>query len=532
MKSIVCDVLLRNATIVDGSGETPYIADVGVKDGRILDIGKFNATKAGFVLDCTGLVACPGFVDIHGHSELEALRTGYMHGKLAQGVTTEVAGNCGVGVYPLGSGEAAIQTARILSRDVLGDYDGPWSWRSFGDFAGVLARRGSGTNIAFLQPHSPLRCAAMEGNPNRAATPPEIDRMVRLLEQSLDEGCVGFSSGLYYAPALFADHDELVALLSAVAGKGKFFAVHHRCEGNDVLSSLQEVLDLAKETHVRLEVSHLKAIGRKNQGKVPRMLRMIEEYRDAGVDVLFDQYPYEYGSTSLFSLLPPEYLRLTRDVLQERLRAPEDRAAMRSAMEHPDGWDSIYELCGWDDISVVSLDSAPQYEGMSFTRIAEARSQDPFDAFFDLLAQERGAAVMVDITQTEESLRMIMRHPLGCFGTDALYSGGRCHPRSWAGAVHLLGRYWRQEAVLPLEQTIRRMTYEPAKRLGLNDRGLLKTENRADIVVFDPRTIQDNATVSDPTALNTGIELVLVNGEPAYRKGSFTDELAGQVLLL
>ncbi len=526
------DYLLRKGTIVDGSGSSSFIGDVGIKGGRIVSVGNLTGGASLHEFDCAGLVVCPGFVDIHGHSELEALRTGRMYGKLAQGITTEVTGNCGVGVYPLESTPEEIATIKELTRDVLGEYDGSWDWTSFGGFADKLSRQGTGTNIAFLQSHSALRCVAIKGNPNRAATSGEIARMVELLEQSLDEGCVGFSSGLYYAPCIFADRTELAALLSATARKGKLFAVHHRCEGDDVLVSLREVLDLAKETGVRLEVSHLKVIGRKNQDKVPRMLRMIEEYRAAGVDVLFDQYPYEYGSTSLFSLLPPEYLRLNRDDLRRRLAEPSHRASMRHAMEHPDGWDSIYELCGWDDISIVSLDATTEYDGMSISDIAKKRSQEPFDAFFDLLAQESGAAVMVDVTQTEESLKLIMRHPLGCFGTDALYSGGRCHPRSWTAAVHLLDKYWRREEVLPLEKTIRRMTYEPASRLGLTDRGLVREGFQADLVVFNPHTIHDNATVLDPTAPGTGMELVMVNGVPAYQQGSFTNELSGNILIL
>ncbi|MDY4610990.1 MAG: D-aminoacylase [Sphaerochaetaceae bacterium] len=526
------DYLLRKGTVVDGSGSSSFVGDVGVKDGRIVSIGNLAGDVPAHEFDCTGLIVCPGFIDMHGHSELEALRAGHMYGKIAQGITSEVAGNCGVGVYPLGVTEQAVGTVREMTRDVLGDYDGAWNWTSFGSFVDKLAVQGIGTNMAFLQAHSALRCAVIEGNPNRAATSREVCRMVELLEQALDEGCVGFSSGLYYAPCMFADRAELLALLSATARKGKIFAVHHRCEGDDVLSSLKEVLDLARETGVRLEVSHLKAIGRKNQDEVPRMLQMIEEYRAEGVDVLFDQYPYEYGSTSLFSLLPPEYLRLSRNDLRQRLGDSEHRAAMRRAMERPDGWDSIYELCGWEDISVVSLDATEEYNGMSISDIAAKRSQEPFDAFFDILAQESGAAVMVDTTQTEESLKLIMRHPLGCFGTDALYSGDRCHPRSWAAAVHLLDKYWRQEEVLPLEQMIRRMTYEPARRLGLLDRGLVKGGFQADLVVFDPLTIHDNATVLNPTAMNAGMELVMVSGVPAYHKGSFANELSGSILVL
>ncbi len=524
------DILLKHAWVVDGSGTPGFAGDVAVRDGVIIAIGSLEHCAAREVVDCAGRMVCPGFIDMHGHSELQLLRDPAMGGKIGQGITTEVAGNCGIGVYPVPEDELRRATLVDLTRDVLGDLGSSWPWQDFAGYTRQLQGEGHGTNVVFLQSHAALRCSAMEGSPNREATPAEIALMVSLLHQSYEQGCFGFSSGLYYAPCMFASHDELVALLEETARWNRVFAVHHRCEGDDVIESLHEVLELAQATGVRLEVSHLKAIGRANQQHVPTMLRMIEQAREDGVDVLFDQYPYTYGSTSLFSLLPPSYLRMERDDLRRILQVPHERMLMRGMMEHPQGWDSIYELCGWEDISIVSLDHTHAYDGLSIAQIAASQEADPFDVFFDLLSQEPGCALMADITQSEESLRQILVHPLGCFGTDALYSGGAYHPRSFAAAVHVLSEYCRKEPLLAWETMIRKMTGEVAQRLGLHDRGQLQQGMCADIVVFDPNTICDTATLANPRSPSSGLELVLVNGKVAYRDGRCTGSLDGKVL--
>jgi len=522
--------LFTNCTILDGTGSPSWVGEVAVDEGRILALGpKLESVSTGERIDGRLRVLCPGFIDIHGHSDLEVLRRPIMLPKLNQGITTEVAGNCGQGVFPCIPGLVQ-RKLEALVRDVLGTYPLPWSWYDLSTYLAQVAQQGSGTNLLFLQAHAPLRLSAIEGNPNRPATVRELETMVALLEESYAQGALGFSSGLYYAPCLFASAEEFEALLRVTARHDRLFAVHHRCEGSDVLQSLHEVLDLAERTGVRIELSHLKVIGRKNQDKVPRMLELIEAYHSRGVRVIFDQYPYEYGSTSLASLLPPSFLKLDRPQLLEVLSSTAGRARVRAEMEVPHGWDSIFELCGWEDISIVSLDTNPQYNGLDFPTIAAVRQQDPFDSFFDLVAEEQGAALMVDITQTQQSLETIMRHPLGCFSTDALYSGSGGHPRSWQAARHLLDAYQRQKAVLPLPQQIRRMTGEPAARLGVCERGLVREGFAADLVLLDMERMIDVSSLACPNAPGGGIDLVMVNGEVAYRDGVPTGALAGKLL--
>lgn len=520
------DYFFRNATIVDGTGQPSFVGDVAIKDDMIMKVSPGGDLPSGTAFDATNLVLCPGFIDIHGHSDLEVLKNPAMDPKILQGITTEVAGNCGVGVYPLSEENLALHEQ---VQDILGQYS-PFTWKSFAEYTQVWSQKGSGTNMAFLQGHSPLRYFALGGNANRPATSAEVDVMCRMLEHSFIEGCLGFSTGLYYAPCLFAGRRELLALLRVTKQYDRLFAVHLRCEGNDVLEAIEEVLDLARLTGVRLEISHLKAIGRANQLLVPKMLALLEHARMEGIDVLFDQYPYEYGSTSLFSLLPPHYLRLKREDIQEILRSPKERSAIKEKMQDPDGWDSLYELCGWDNISVITLDSNKQYEGLTLTEIASLRAQGPFDSFFDLLMTEKGTALMTDITQSQDSLKRILSHPLMCFGTDALYAGPKTHPRSYQAAIHLLDKYWKQQNLLPLELLISKMTSVPASRLGFSDRGKIMQGYKADLVIFDPATLQDNSTENDPMAKPDGMVLVMVNGKLSFFEGEPTGVCSGSLL--
>lgn len=504
--------ILSNATVIDGSGKPAFESDLLIQDGRIASIVGPKTIMGPKLVDCTSLVLCPGFIDIHAHSDLEVLRSSAMLPKVGQGITTEIAGNCGVGVFPARGKGGYLNE---LTRDVLGPYP-EVGWEDFDSYQKSWASQGSGTNMGFLQAHSNLRFFAMEGNPNRSATVDEVKKMCRALDKSLEQGCFGLSTGLYYAPCLFADRKELLSLLEVVKSHEKLFTVHMRCEGDDVVDALDEVLDLARLTSVRLQVSHLKAIGRENQRLVDTLLAMLEKARIEGLDVAFDQYPYEYGSTSLYSLLPPPYLRLSRQDIKGVLQSPKEREVIRKMMVEADGWDSIYSLCGWDAIRVITLETNPQYEQMSITEIASRRGQGPFDTFFDLLAEEKGSALMTDVTQTQDSIKKILSHPLMCFGTDALYAGAKAHPRSYNAAIHLLDRYWKRQQVMELESLIAKMTSAPATRLGLKHRGTLAVGSYADLVLFNPVTLKDNATQTDPQAKCDGLEKVWVNGKLVF----------------
>ena len=517
--------LFRNATVVDGTGATPFRADVLVCDDVIesVDTTQKQHITAERDIDCSNRILCPGFMDMHAHSDLELIRNPSMPYKVQQGITFDLSGNCGIGVFPWRPGDEP----RFF--DIIGHYDN-WDWTDFDSYSSHLK---TGINCGFLQSHSCLRISAIEGNPNKEATEAEVEKMCSLLEKSLEQGCLGFSSGLYYAPCMYATEEEIISLLEVVKKHDAIFAVHHRCEGDDILPSIDEILSYVRRTGVRLEISHLKAIGRKNQDKVPQVLEKIHRMRDEGFDIAYDQYPYEYGSTSLFSLLPPDVLKNSPQDLSALLeRTATDRTLRDSIvaeMTNPHGWDSIAELCPWEDISIVTMESSPEFNGMDMKTIARNLSMDPFDALFHLLAKEKGYALMSDITQSRGSLERIFADPLMCFGTDALYTGPFAHPRSANGAIHML----YERCILgsyPFEEVIRKMTSEVAARLRIRDRGIIRKGFKADAILLDPATLKDNSDMAHPFAMCTGLEAVLVNGTFALENGKPTGSLSGEVV--
>lgn len=518
--------LFRNAVVIDGKGSTPFKADVLVDGSLIEAVGQsLKAPSSTSMMDVEGKFLCPGFMDIHAHSELEAQRNPAMTHKTQQGITFDLSGNCGIGIYP-----RRLEDPEVFA-DILGHYAQPWDWTDFQSFSKKLK---TGINMGFLQSHSMLRMMAMEGNPNRVATHEEVSKMCQLLEISLQQGCFGLSTGLYYAPCLFADEHEIIELLKTVKRYDGIFAVHHRCEGDEILQSIDEVLGYVRKTGVKLEISHLKAIGRANQGKVDEVLEKIHRFKDEGFDVQFDQYPYEYGSTSLFSLLPPFLLRLEKDELSRTLANIENNPTLRARtieeIMHPQVWDSIVELCTWDDITIASLESSPEYDGLTLKEASKKLGKDPFDTLFFLLSRESELALMTDITQSTGNLERIFKDPLMLFGTDALYTGELSHPRSANAAIHLLETMCLKGNVSTLPETISKMTSKVAKRLGINDRGAIQQGMKADIVVFDPKTLHDNSGPSNPFAMCTGLDYVMVNGEFAVYENAPTGSRSGVVV--
>jgi N-acyl-D-amino-acid deacylase len=518
--------LFKNGLVIDGTGKKPVKADVLVDGDTIIDIANsLTASSPAEIIDLEGKILCPGFMDIHAHSELEALRDPSMTHKVQQGITFDLSGNCGIGVFPRQLSDSPVFA------DILGHYNGTWNWT---DFEGFQSQLKPGINMAFLQSHSMLRMAAIEGNPNRVATTQEIKIMCSLLDEALSQGCLGLSTGLYYAPCLFANDDEIISLLKVVKKHDALFTVHHRCEGDEILSSINEILSYVRKTGVKLEISHLKAIGKENQDKVDIILEKIHKFRDEGFDVCFDQYPYEYGSTSLFSLLPPFLLRLEKKELSQALASMESNVQLRekaiSEMMHPQGWDSIVQLCGWDNITITSLESSPENNGLSLAQAAKKLGKDPFDALFSLLAKENELALMTDVTQSTENLRKIFKDPLMHFGTDALYTGSAAHPRSANATIHLLETMCKTSSTATYEEAICKMTSKVATRLEIKDRGQIAKGMKADIVVFDPVLLHDNSIPSEPFAMCSGLDYVMVNGQFAIYKNAPTQSRSGFVI--
>lgn len=518
------DLLLKGATIYDGTGNDSYISDIAINDGKIFKISNSIRDNAKNVICCNGLVVTPGFIDFHTHSEVYGLKDKYMKARIGQGITTDLCGNCGIGIFPINENKDYLLP---LNDDVLGHYDN-YCWSDFSSYKEKL-KGNMGINQAYLCSHAPLRIAVLGSDSGRIANKEEIDKMCALLDQALTQGCYGLSSGLYYAPCSSADRNELLALLRVVKKHNKLFCVHHRIEGPEIVSSIKEVLELALETGVRLEISHLKIIGRKYGYLLDDIFNLFDEYIKKGVDVKFDQYPYHYGSTSLFSLLPAHVLALSRKEQMRVLKDDYQRAIIKDKMLNPVGWESLYPVVGPDDISILSLDHTHEYDGLSLTQIGRIVKRDPLDALLDLLSNEEGAAVMIDVTESEDTLKRILKHPLMCFGTDSLYSTPIPHPRSFSATIHLLKDLVLDNKIISFSEAIRRMSGESASRLGLKEVGLIKEGYRADINILNLETLKPTATLSGGFIKNEGLEYVIIGGKIAYKDGEYYHTLTGKL---
>lgn len=417
--------------------------------------------------NASGAVVCPEFLDFHEHSEFYSYNCPSLDAKRKQHIRGSVVGNCGISVYPIVKGREDLLRQSVLS--TLGKWPEENGkrvmWKDLDGFRTVLKKRGVSNRLYFLTGHAALRIAAMDGNPNREATDKEIDRMCGYLKDMIDQGSIGFSTGLYYAPCLFASKKELLSLLKVVSSTSTLFAVHIREEGNRVVESINEVIDLSLKTSCRLEISHLKAVGERNQIKVPLMLYEIEKAHKSGLDVMFDQYPYTYGSTSLFSLLPPSALALDNDELMIKLKDKKWREATKYEMENPNGFESIAELCTFDNVFIQALGNTNEYDGMSISSIAKSIGKDPYDAFFDILLSSSSLAVMKDTTTNIDSLKQIYTHPLSIFASDSLYAGDKWHERSTECVFESLRLAEEFSSIMPFSSSVARMTGKGSDRL-------------------------------------------------------------------
>lgn len=514
------DIILKNGLVLDGRGNKPLKADVAIFSDTIALITDLDITRGKVVIDCSGKYIAPGFIDAHTHTDFLVLRDEKAEPRIGQGITTDISGNCGIGVFPYRS-----PVLKEMVGDVLGEWN-DWAWTDYSSMKSYYTKKKIGVNEVFLVSHTAIRTAVLGEDSRREAGENEIAQMAELLRSELRSGAWGFSTGLYYSPCVYSTCSELNALLTVVKDENKIFTVHHRTEGNGCYESLSDILSIAYETGVRTEVSHLKAIGRVNQNEVGRMLSLIEEYREKGLDVKFDQYPYTFGSTSLYSLLPPRILSFSRLEQRMALSLESEREKIKDEILHDTTWDSIYPIVGPDDIKALYLTSESRYNGLTLTQIAEEKGyDDPLDALFDVLRDETGLAVMTDTTESRESLEKIMVHPLMCFGTDSLYSSPLPHPRSFHSTVEFLSRYVRDEKLLTLEEALRRMTSETASRFGIADRGVLAEGFKADIVVFD----LDKLAVNDDNT-NSGIDAVILNGKIASIDGKILYTGEGRIL--
>ena len=531
------DLLIRGGTVVDGTGAPGTLADVGVVGDRIKAIGDLSAADekgVAVVIDATDRIVCPGFIDVHGHSDASILVDPAIASHLHQGFTTQLSGNCGDTLAPL-----AEPGREMVELSLAGTGVEP-TWSTFGEYLGIVEGLRLGPNHAFLVGHGTIRGAVL-GPTSSPANEADLKAMIRLLKEALDAGAVGLSSGLIYPPGMYASADELARLASVTARRGGLYASHIRNESDDLSAALDEAVATIRAAGPggRLQVSHLKAGSRSTWGRGPEAVERLERARADGLDVAADQYPYTAAATTLEIILPPAMMAMSIEAIVQSLGDPDvrDRIKREIARGAP-GWENAGGDPGWAGLRIADSRTHRDWAGHTLAELAAEFDRDPADVAFGLLVDDRLDTSIVMECMSEPDVDAIMAAPWIAVCTDA---GGRRpghahlgsgvpHPRAYGTAPRVLGRYVRERGILSLESAIAKLTSVPADRIGSRGRGVLRQKAFADVVVFDPSTVGDLATELDPHRYTAGIEHVIVNGVQAIAAGVETGQRPGRLL--
>jgi len=522
------DLLIKEAMVVDGSGQPPFLADVGIKGKYIKYIGKLGNRPARRIIRAQGLYLAPGFIDIHNHTDIQFLVCPTADSLVHQGITTIIGGNCGSSIFPLNQEMLAEENAYLKE-----EYSLEADWTDLDGFYQRLSEKGMAVNYATLVGQGTIR-AAVIGYNNRQPTPSELSRMQSLVYQMMSQGALGLSTGLEYAPGSFASTEELIELVKVVRDFEGLYATHMRDEEDQVLEALEEAIIIAEKAKVSLEISHLKIGYPRNWSKIDDLLGKIDQAAARKVKIAADLYPYTASATGLSIFFPLWVREGKKEDFLARLRNPELqpklREAIREAEENIGSWQNVL-------ISSVKTERNRDLEGWNLERAAEARNKDIFTFIRDLLIEEEGQVSMVCFSMSEDNLKRILQHPLTMICTDSelasaegILSRGKPHPRYYGTYPRAIAEYVKKQKVLPLEEMIRKMTSAPAEKLKLFGRGRIKEGYLADLVIFDLERVQDRATWSDPHRYPEGLLYVLVNGQLVVEEEKLTGLLPGKIL--
>ncbi|MER3401741.1 MAG: amidohydrolase [Armatimonadota bacterium] len=518
-----CDILLRGGVVYDGLGNPGRCADVAIADERIVAIGELDGWTATEEVHVEGLCVAPAFIDIHTHADFSLNHHPQQISVLYQGVGTQVGGNCGIAIGQIDGSERFRQEQRWLK-----PYGVEITWRSMREYLDILDSLGLGTNYVPLCGHGTLRKKVM-GFDKRPPTESELRAMQDEVRQCMEAGAFGFTTGLEYVPNAYAEPAEIIALARVAGEYGGFYATHLRSEGDFLVECVEEAIQIAEQAGVALQLSHHKAEGESNWGKVHQTLQRVSEAVKSGLDIMLDVYPYTAYQTSLAVVCLPEWALVGEpsEILQ-RMQTPSERQRWIEAMRS--------RPCDWERAVIGSLPTQRHLQGLTFAEAARQLGQSPEETVLDLLVSAGGHVGVAWFNMSEEDMVTVLQYPLAMVGSDGLgydphhHKDERPHPRSYGTFPRVLGRYVREQGVLPLETALFKMTGLPAARLGLTDRGVLLPGAYADIVVFDFGRIQDHATFQDPHRLSEGVIHLLINGRWTLRKAQFTGTRAGRVL--
>jgi N-acyl-D-aspartate/D-glutamate deacylase len=524
------DILITSGTVVDGSGAPRFRADVALQDGLIAAVGDLKNESARLRIDATDQVVAPGFIDSHCHSELSLVAKPIAESKARQGVTTEVLGNCGWSAYPLAS--ATRDTITNFARPIFGSPEVEWAWSDLAGYYDNLSARSVGVNVATLVGHGNVRAAVL-GFEDRKATADELEQMKALVQQAMDHGALGLSTGLSYPPGIYASTEELVELARVAGRNGGLYASHLRDQVDELVGSVQEALDIGRLANLPVLISHHKTCGLRNHGKVKFTLSMLEQARKSGTPTFSDMYPYLAGSSTIVMLLPPWMFNGGIEAMLARLRNRDLRARIAHDWEHGlPGWENRVAAVGWENVTVshVATSKNRDIEGLSVAQGAAKRGKSTVDFFCELLVEERGEAGMILVNSCDEDMLMVLAHPNSMVGSDGIDVGAHPHPRQYGTFPKVLGELVREKKAMTLEAAVNKMSGFTAQTFGLPQIGLVRQGYHADITVFDPSTIKDVATYRDPRRFPKGIEWVIVGGVPSVALGNTTGDLNGRVL--
>jgi N-acyl-D-amino-acid deacylase len=526
------DLMITNARIIDGTGAPAVTGAVGIRGGRIVAVGRVD-TPAARTIDAGGKVLAPGFIDPHSHSDFSLLVDGNAESKIRQGVTTEVIGESG-SVAPRRAPTAGEETPETRGTGVRP------SWTDFSGYFAAVTRSTISVNLLSYVGLGQVREFVM-GNDDRAPTADELAKMTEIVAEAMKQGAYGVATGLIYSPNAYAKLDELVALSKPAAAAGGLYASHLRYDGDKLRDGLDEAIAIGEGAHIPVHIFHFKVTGRKNFGRMKEAIAIVEAAKKRGVEIAADQYPYVASSTGLSQTIPPWAHEGGGAKLADRLKDPATRAKIRREMDDPNpSWENRLLSAGtWHNVQLASIGPATfkKFEGMRVDDAAKAAGQDPYEFVFALLIASRGNVGCVWYIIDEADLKLAMRQPWVSVGSDgsALATSGPLrsgvpHPRNFGTFPRVLGKYVREEHVITLEQAVHKMTGLTASQLHIKDRGAIKNGLAADLVIFDPATVADRATFTDPFQYPIGIETVVVNGTIVLDNGRHTGERPGVVI--
>jgi dihydroorotase/N-acyl-D-amino-acid deacylase len=528
------DIVIQGGRIIDGTGNPWYVGDIAITDGRIVAVGKIPGGIAKRVIEAKGLVVAPGFIDMLGQSETSLLIDNRSLSKLAQGITSEITGE---------GGSIAPQNALtiVAAQPALDPYHLKIDWNTLDEYWHRLEKKGTPINIGTYVGAAQVREAVL-GDVDRAPTPEELEKMKALVEQAMQQGALGVSTALIYPPGHYAKTEELIELAKVAARYGGIYATHMRSEGQNEVAAVREALRIGQEAQLPVEIFHLKVSGKSRTGKMIDIVRMIQEARDHGQDVTADMYPYLAGMTALASSLPPWAADGGVNKLLQRLRDPAVRQRIKTEMSATGErtWENLYlDSGGAPGVMVASVvnPELKQYTGKTVAEIAASQKKDPLDALMDFVLADKGLSQAMYFIASEEDLQTGLRQQWTSIGLDInemsldgpLFEP-HTHPRGYGSMPRFLGHYVRDLKLMPLEQAVRKITSLPAQREHLVRRGLIKEGFFADITIFDPDSIIDKATYTQPAQLAEGVKYVLVNGQVAFENGKATGAMAGKPL--